>query len=336
MTQKKLLPQLMNSNLPLISINLLAYNHQDYIEECMRSVAQQNYPNKQLIIINDGSIDNTHKVIEEVLPSIKNDFSSVIYKNKKNEGITASLNLFLALVEGEYVASIAADDYFIDSDALQKLMDAILKDEKIDVVSANSIIVNKQSKQIYWGENREILTKKTPNSYHTVVEYYTRNRLDIDLKNISYKQLLKNNFISNSWLAKKDIIINNGGYEEGFEDWILWLKILRKHKIIYITECLIAYRWHDNNISHKFPLSTFKNTFLFFLREKQFCLKNGYYKDWLKQIDSMTKAILEYDKNELTFIKKHLGWRYYFYTSLLKLNHVKNQLKNQLNFIKKN
>jgi len=85
----------------LVSVILPVYNGEKYLERCLRSVFAQSFKDWQLIIIDDGSTDGTAEILKTV----------PVLTNKKNEGISKSLNRGLLWAEGEYVTFIAHDDW---------------------------------------------------------------------------------------------------------------------------------------------------------------------------------------------------------------------------------
>lgn len=83
-----------------------AYNCQEYISKCIESVLNQSYKSFELIIINDGSIDNTEKVIDEYRQSD----SRIIYHHQNNQGPSAARNVGILMSRGEYITFIDSDD----------------------------------------------------------------------------------------------------------------------------------------------------------------------------------------------------------------------------------
>ena len=97
------------------SIIVPVYNCQDYIERCIESVLNQTYKNFELIIVNDGSTDNSLTIIKEYEKQDKR----IKVIDKKNEGVSAARNDALALAQGPFICFLDADDY-IDSNFLEE------------------------------------------------------------------------------------------------------------------------------------------------------------------------------------------------------------------------
>ena len=91
----------------LVSVIIPAYNHGGFVQSCIESVAEQTYRNLELIIINDGSTDNTNEKIVALLPRYKERFEEIIYINRVNKGIGATLNELISCL---LYTSDAADE----------------------------------------------------------------------------------------------------------------------------------------------------------------------------------------------------------------------------------
>ena len=90
---------------PLVSIVVTCYNYENYISEAINSVFAQNYKNIELIVINDGSTDNSDSIIRSL--KRKNNFR---YISRENKGIVATRNQALRLFKGDYLVQLDADD----------------------------------------------------------------------------------------------------------------------------------------------------------------------------------------------------------------------------------
>ena len=111
---------------PKISIIIPMYNVQDYIEKCVNSILKQKYDNYEIIIVNDGSTDNSYNMVKSI------DSSRIKIITKSNGGLSSARNEGLKYVTGEYIWFIDGDDY-IEDDALELLVKNIKK-EDYDVI----------------------------------------------------------------------------------------------------------------------------------------------------------------------------------------------------------
>lgn len=109
-------------NRPLISIIIPVYNAESYIRRCIESVLSQTYKEIQIILINDGSTDNTLSILEEYSRSD----SRIQLINKDNSGVSKTRNIGIDISDGEYIGFVDADDY-LEPEMYEKLYNAIKK-----------------------------------------------------------------------------------------------------------------------------------------------------------------------------------------------------------------
>ena len=90
---------------PLVSVLFPVYNGEVYLEEAIHSILDQNYDNFEIIIINDGSIDDSSAVIQNF-----SDSRIRFYENRTNQGLAFTLNRAINLSKGDYLARQDQDD----------------------------------------------------------------------------------------------------------------------------------------------------------------------------------------------------------------------------------
>jgi GT2 family glycosyltransferase len=113
----------MQSSYPLVSIITPTYNHESYISECIKSVIRQSYSNWEMIVVDDGSKDNTRSIIETF---IKDD-KRIKLIHQDNLGImklSESYNKALSMAQGKYIAILEGDDYW-EKDKLKVQVDVM-------------------------------------------------------------------------------------------------------------------------------------------------------------------------------------------------------------------
>lgn len=118
---------------PLVSVIITNYNYGKYIPKAINSVLKQTYPNIELIIINDGSTDDSDKVIKDVIA--KNPDRNIRYINRENRGVVYTRNEGLEVARGKYLCYLDADDYF-GRDYVNKNYE-VARDYGVDVVYPN-------------------------------------------------------------------------------------------------------------------------------------------------------------------------------------------------------
>lgn len=105
-------------NKPLVSVIIPAYNAGKYIEMAVNSALNQSYPNIEVVVINDGSTDNTLDVLYQ--------FSSIVVISTENKGVSTARNMGIEASKGEYISFLDADDE-LDQNAIESLMNSCLK-----------------------------------------------------------------------------------------------------------------------------------------------------------------------------------------------------------------
>ena len=91
---------------PLVSVVIPVYNCAEYIGECIDSVAEQTYDNIEIIVVNDGSKDESEKIIKNK----KKKYRNILYYKQRNKGVSAARNLGINKAKGEYITFVDADD----------------------------------------------------------------------------------------------------------------------------------------------------------------------------------------------------------------------------------
>lgn len=118
------------------SIIVPVYNLENYLEKCLKSIQNQDYENYEVIIVNDGSKDNSQKIIEK-FTTIDKRFKCVTQQNK---GVGVARNTGLSLIKGDYLIFVDGDDY-IESQLLSKLNES-LKKNPVDLLRYECNVVD--------------------------------------------------------------------------------------------------------------------------------------------------------------------------------------------------
>ena len=131
---------LIKANTPQITVLMPVYNGEKYLRQAVDSILNQTFKDFEFLIINDGSTDKTLAILQEY----KNKRVKII-NNKKNIGLTKSLNKGLKLAKGKYIARMDADDISL-SNRLRKQIDFLDKHNKIGVLGTQMKIINNSNK----------------------------------------------------------------------------------------------------------------------------------------------------------------------------------------------
>lgn len=109
----------MNKKMPRISFLIPAFNHQDFVKQCINSILVQDYSNFEIIVVDDCSTDNTADQIKEI-----NDNRITFIQNTFNHGMNGNLNVAFENSNGDFIAIIASDDY-IDNNYINSFISFI-------------------------------------------------------------------------------------------------------------------------------------------------------------------------------------------------------------------
>ena len=168
----------------LITIVLPVYNVEAYLEKCLDSILKQTYRNFELIIVNDGSTDNSFEICKKYEKKDKR----IIILNKENGGLSDARNFGINKASGEYITFIDSDDY-IDDDYLEYLYNLCKKNNTKISICAHTV-VSLNGKKIEYGKN---LTEKKMKREECLVEMFIENGFTVSAWAKMYKlELFKN------------------------------------------------------------------------------------------------------------------------------------------------
>lgn len=220
-------------SLPKVSYIIPVYNHQEYVLQSLDSVVADNYPNKELVIINDGSTDCSHEIIQTWIESHKLNID-ILYKNRSNKGISKTLNELIAMSSGHYVIPLASDDYLINNMTLSRIKLLNKNPDKLMLIN-DAIVVDEKNNSVCSSGN---------------FEYYKGNK-----KNFTSDKGLMTEIVRNWACVGPICIIDKKIYEEigyynpelAVEDWDFYLRASSKKLILFADIKVAAYRVHTDN-----------------------------------------------------------------------------------------
>lgn len=124
-----------------LSIIIPVYNVEKYIDECLMSIVEQNVENIEVILINDGSTDNSGIICEEYCKK----YRYITLYNQENQGLSMARNQGMSLASGKYILFLDSDDYLV-KDTLKALVDFLAESEE-DVIVGKYDRYNEQTLQ---------------------------------------------------------------------------------------------------------------------------------------------------------------------------------------------
>lgn len=211
-----------------ISIIIPVYNVEEYLEECIKSIIKQTYTNLEIILIDDGSTDESGKICDEY----KKKDNRITVIHQQNQGISVARNVGIELSKGEYIQFVDSDD-FIKTNMVEDLYN-IIKKEDVDLVSCSHYIYT----------NGNVQEKE----YSEKIEVYTQSEA---IKSLILDKSIR--FFAVDKLYKKELW-QNVRFPIGrrFEDIATTPKIFKKvQKIAFYDKPLYYYRQREGSIMSK-------------------------------------------------------------------------------------
>jgi len=98
---------------PLVSVFMPVYNHASFVEACLDSIAGEDYPELELVIIDDGSLDDSFLRVQQWVAANSGRFRRVVCRTQPNAGLCRTLNRLVAEIKGEFATMVASDDALI-------------------------------------------------------------------------------------------------------------------------------------------------------------------------------------------------------------------------------
>lgn len=189
-----------------VSVIIPMYNACSTIIDCIESVINQNYSYYEVIIIDDGSTDESYKIVEDYIQQKKLNHKIILVK-QKNSGPSKARNKGIQLSTGKYIAFLDSDDIWMHNKLIKQI--SIMENDSDIKLSGTSV-------------KGKLIKDK-------------RNIIEITFKKLLYR----NYFMTPTVIVKKEVLDLVGGFDEKkkySEDYDLWLKIASENKVVLLNE----------------------------------------------------------------------------------------------------
>lgn len=212
-----------------VSIIIPSYNGGKYISKAIRSALNQTYGNIEIIVIDDGSTDNTKETVAQ--------FPSVIYHFQKNKGVSNARNLGASISTGDYLIFLDADDWLF-SQAVEIHLKYFSEQPYLAMVS---------------GCHFKMVSGKNEIIYKTY-----------EVRKDNYLEMLKSNYIGAllAVMFKKEIFLKYK-FNESLrysEDYDIYLRLAKYEKVMHHSEFVAAYFIHKESVSATQDMLMMKNS----------------------------------------------------------------------------
>lgn len=310
-----------------LSISIPIYNAENYLDRCLLSIVSQTYQDYEIILVNDGSKDNSLNIIKKWHEKYPD---KIRYVDKKNTGSLLTRRVCLQESRGDYVYIMDADDYLIESDALQEIHDTLIENQ-CDMVFFNATTDdNSTSYYKYPFDNKKIFENdELLKIYYMLASGDEMNSL---WNKVFSKKLIDWEFDYTPY----------AGIKNGTDFFQVIPLILNAKKIVYLNKILYYYQTESNDASimHKFNPFVYESLKCDFLRLEKELAQRGLLSTKMKSVlDFRYMKISSTAAYKVRMVKHDLGYR----VELLRKigndiefrNRFKNGNSNQIGIIRK-
>lgn len=213
---------------PFFSVTISLYNKEKYIKSTIESVLAQTFQDFEIILVNDGSTDNS----EHVVNSISDD--RIKYFSQKNEGASVARNVAISKAHGTYIALLDADDLWHDT--YLETINRLITSYPDQMVFATAVTIETSGNAI--PAVYSIPNIKEKETY--VVDYFQSSSINTLLT-------------SSSTVVHYSVFKKTGMYDTAIksgQDTDLWIRIGIHFKIVFINEALVRYRYEEQSLSN--------------------------------------------------------------------------------------
>lgn len=227
-----------------VSVVIPAYNAEKFVVEALDSIARQECLPKEVLVINDGSTDQTYKVIQERIAGSRRDYPVYLF-TQENRGLPATRNVGISRATGRWIALLDADDIW-EPNHLSELMNAVvLIPSAIAAYGAGRLLVGDAVSDVLYDDFWDNPSKQFGKKIHA------SSCLQIDAR--IFPRLIEGNFIKpSSLMFNRVAALEIGLFDESLrtgEDREFMVRLIFKGDFVYSPTPITQYRWHNDNIS---------------------------------------------------------------------------------------
>jgi len=215
--------------MPKVSVIIPTYNRAHLVAESIQSVLDQTFTDFEIIVVDDGSTDNTKEVVDAFRDQ------RIRYTYQENQGVVVASNRGFELSRGEYIALFSSDDILTEN-ALAKPVDVLDKHPEVAFSYG----------QVYLMDRRgHVFDLRKPRSGHSSIRH--------GIEEITKYLIWGNHITAATIMIRRDCLLEvglfNPAFSSGSEDCDLWIRLAKKYDVAYIAEPVLKYRVHSANIS---------------------------------------------------------------------------------------
>lgn len=227
---------------PLVSVIVPLYNHARYVEATLESVRTEGYPALEVVILDDGSVDDSFEVAQRWLETHPKAFKNVVLKRQENLGITKTLNRLISLSSGAFITMVASDDLLLPGGIRARLEALQARPDWLAVFGDASVIDDRG--------------KTTAPSALQVLSWPNRvNPKALSSDEHRHAELILHWCVPGPVLLSRretfDPVKGVGGYEESIflEDRHFYLRLMSRRALGFVHRPVAAYRMHAASVT---------------------------------------------------------------------------------------
>lgn len=214
-----------------ISAVIPAYNSAAFITDAVRSIQQQTYPIDEIIIVDDGSTDNTEQIVSTLS-------GRIVSIKQQNQGPSAARNTGIEAAKNEWIAFLDADDQWTPN-KIERQLEVLQKHPELVLIAGDMAEIDK---------NDQVITESVLDKHHLLTRFQSLDNRPIPN---ALAELVTKNFIpTGTVLVKKSALQEAGSFNPSIrfgEDLECWAKIAAKHPIACLPDILMLRRQHGDN-----------------------------------------------------------------------------------------
>lgn len=206
---------------PLISVIIPCYNHGKFLKKAVKSVQSQDITEVEIIVVDDGSTDNTFQVAENL---------AVHYIKQKNSGLSSARNTGIEQSNGDFLVFLDADDWLLPG-SLETNRNILIEQPELAFVS---------------GAHEKVFEKKG-----------VTHEVFVTVNDNHYLRMLEGNYIGmHATVMYRSWVFDEFLFDPSLnmcEDYELYLRITQNYPVVHHTKKVAAYRFHASNMSDNTP-----------------------------------------------------------------------------------
>jgi glycosyltransferase involved in cell wall biosynthesis len=276
-----------------VSVVIASFNHARFVGESIASVAAQTYPRLELIVVDDGSTDDSVAVVDQSLECYAPRFERCCFIRQRHRGMARTPNRGVRLARGEFVSFLDSDDVYMSHKIETLLAVDAWRDDRTAVVVGDAGFIDERSRPVAVRPD----LKPDEVGYTSELRFHRRGLPEppANAPLGSYLSLIERSYVPDSAaLIRRDRLFDVGLYDPRLlpSDWELWLKLARRWSIVFV-DCVVSNkRWHQNNTSQVEARRIYRDCAGVLSRERRYCCDGRSLATWRASFARMVNAVL--------------------------------------------